>query len=494
MKPVVLIHGYSAESLTSDHKSITDIYGNLPQDLHDNFKIVEIDLSRYLSLNDAVTIQDIAFALNRVLTQLHANLLQSGFHVIVHSTGALVVRTWIQLFSPKPSPIGNLIYLAGANFGSGWASVGQGQIARWGRFVFEGGAQRGVKVLQALELGSSDTIDTHLYFTQPGSRMLENYKVQEFVIVGTQADPAWFTFPVRYAHEDGSDGTVRVSASNLNFNHISIGPTKAAAALNWLQIQNAIVAANNKRDFPQYYELKDWSYAEKDRPAIPFGIPYQCAHTGDKMGIVSGSLPKEQVQRMLKMALETPERSPRDWSSAVAAFAKETDSTYQTAKIMQKPGLFNFLEDPRNQYDSHSQVVVRLHDQNGIPVPVAHSDVYFVSNQQDPKAIPIQKLIEDTSVSGVSPNCILFYLRVSRFDAKPKTWVDQLASLADFALEITAIEPATPTQTPLVSYLPLRIPLTKTQLTNFVQPHRTTIIDVELARVPSPDVSQLMRF
>jgi hypothetical protein len=287
---------------------------------------------------------------------------------------------------------------------------------------------------------------------------------------------------------------VRVSASNLNFNHISIGPTKVAATLNWQQIQNAIMAANTKKDFPQYYELKDWSYAEKDRPAIPFGIPYQCAHTGDKMGIVSGSLPKEQVQRMLKIALETPERSQQAWSSAVASFSKETDKTYQAARTMQKPGLFSFLEDPRKQYDAHSQVVVRLHDQNGIPVPIAHSDVYFVSNQQDPKTIPIQKLIEDTSVSGVSPNCILFYLRVTRFDAKAKQWIDQLANLADFVLEITAIEPVTPTQAPLVSYLPLRIPLTKAKLTTFIQPHRTTVIDVELMRMPSPEVYQLMRF
>ncbi len=208
MKSVVLIHGYSAESPTPDHRSIVDIYGNLPQDLHDRFQIVEIDLSRYISLNDSVTVQDIALALDRVLNQQHPDLLKAGFHVIIHSTGALVIRTWIELFSPKPSPVNNLIYLAGANFGSGWASIGQGQIARWGRFVFERGAQRGVKVLQALELGSSPTLDTHLYFTGSGNRMFENYKVQEFVIIGTQADPAWFTFPVRYSHEDGSDGTV----------------------------------------------------------------------------------------------------------------------------------------------------------------------------------------------------------------------------------------------------------------------------------------------
>src|SRR5437762_12806156 len=123
-------------------------------------------------------------------------------------------------FSPKPSPIRNLVYLAGANLGSGWATIGQGQIARWGRFVFERGAQRGVMLLQSLDFGSSSTIDLHLSFMRQDSRMAEAYNVQEYIIVSTQADPSWFEFPIRYAHEDGSDGVVRVSASNLNFNYL----------------------------------------------------------------------------------------------------------------------------------------------------------------------------------------------------------------------------------------------------------------------------------
>src|SRR3954454_10732952 len=249
MKPIVLIHGYSAESPTPDPTSIENIYGDLPQRLRQNYQVVEIDLSRYVSLNDSVSISDIARALNRALLEQHPALLQDGFHVIIHSTGALVVRTWIRLFSAKPSPVRNLIYLAGANLGSGWASIGQGQIARWGRFVFERGAQRGLKVLQSLEFGSSSTIDLHLSFMRKDSRMAEDYKVQEFVIVGTQADPGWFEFPVRYAHEDGSDGVVRVSASNLNFNYLEIGPKTDAAVLSWPAIQTAVQSAAVKADF-----------------------------------------------------------------------------------------------------------------------------------------------------------------------------------------------------------------------------------------------------
>ncbi len=494
MKPIVLIHGYSAESPADDQASITGIYGDLPQRLRATYEVVEIDLSRYVSLNDSVTIQDIARALNRALNEQHPNLLKDGFHVVIHSTGALVIRKWIQLFSSKPSPIGNLVYLAGANLGSGWASIGQGQIARWGRFVFERGAQRGLKVLHALELGSSDTIDMHTGFLRDGTDMAKNYQVQEFVIIGTQADPSWFEFPIRYAHEDGSDGVVRVSSTNLNFNHIVIEPVAGAASLTWPQIQTAVQAAAAKSDFPPYYEVKQSSYAGKDRPNVPFGIVYQCAHSGSKMGIVSGELPRDQVMRMLKQALDTPERSPDDWQNVVAPFDGETRTTFETAKTMQKPGPLNFLSDPRNQYDPHSQMIFRIYDQDGLPVPIASGDIFFVSNQQRRSTIPIQSIIEDTVVSGISPNAIVFYLRAQKFDKRAKDWVDQIPNISDFAIEITAIEPSAPLHDPLVTYLPLRISLSNDELRALIQPHRATIIDVTLLRLPSPKVYQVVRF
>jgi hypothetical protein len=60
MKPIVLIHEYSAESHDEDQALIEGIYGDLPQRLRETYDVIEIDLSRYVSLNDSVTIQDIA--------------------------------------------------------------------------------------------------------------------------------------------------------------------------------------------------------------------------------------------------------------------------------------------------------------------------------------------------------------------------------------------------------------------------------------------------
>ncbi len=151
MEPILLVHGYSSEG---KGKSAKQIYGNLPKLLKEELKtdkIEELDLSRWISLEDGISINDISFAMDRALKQEYPHLLESGFHIIIHSTGALIVRNWIKEFSPKPSPIKNLIHLAGANFGSGLAHIGKGQLARWGRFIFMG-TEPGIQVLNELNL------------------------------------------------------------------------------------------------------------------------------------------------------------------------------------------------------------------------------------------------------------------------------------------------------------------------------------------------------
>ncbi len=193
MLPIVLIHGYSSEGKNT---KVEDIYGNLPDDLRDAFgdgSVVEIDLARWVSLNDGIAIDDVSFALNRALTSnRYRRLLNSGFHVAIHSTGALVVRNWIRLFSPKPSPIANLVHLAGANFGSGLAHIGRGQLARWGRLIFQG-VGRGMRVLNELEFGSTKTLDMHHHFLTPGNDMFDDYQVQEASSVRKPcANSGWF--------------------------------------------------------------------------------------------------------------------------------------------------------------------------------------------------------------------------------------------------------------------------------------------------------------
>jgi hypothetical protein len=488
MDPILFIHGYSAESPGTDVPSIKGIYGSLPDDLRASYNPVDLDLSRYISLNDAVSINDISRALDRALRQDFPHLLRTGFNVIIHSTGALVIRNWIRLFSPKPSPIINLIHLAGANFGSGWATLGQGKIARWGRYVFQDGAQRGVKVLQALELGASQILDLHLELLQPGSRMLEDFGVQEYVIIGTQADAPWFEFPVRYAKEDGSDGTVRVSAGNLNFNYLSIRPNVDPQGLPWADVQAAVDNVTQRAAIPNYYSIDKSSRPQVDRPEIPFAIAFQCAHSGDERGIVHGTVPKTQVQSLIGLALNTPRGNPAAWSARVNDFQQETTNTYNSARTLANPGIFKYLAEPRNQYDHHAQVIFRLRDQDGTPIPMDNADIFFVSDQQNPGKVPVQTLIEDHVVNDLTDNCATFYIRVKRFSAALNDWQYLLDDIGNFAIEITAVDPQSRPTSPTVLYLPLRIPLTPADVAGFIQAHRTTVVDVQLLRIPSPSV------
>jgi pimeloyl-ACP methyl ester carboxylesterase len=490
MEPIVLIHGYSAESRTTAPDDIASIYGTLPAALRAVFgaaQVQEIDLSRYVSLEDGVTVDDISRAFERALRTDYTSLLTSGFHVLIHSTGALVIRNWIRRFSARPSPVKRLVYLAGANLGSGWAHIGRGQLARWGRLVFQDGAERGVQVLDALELGSDWTLDLHLHFLQPGNRMAGDYGVLEHVVVGTQADVKWFEIPIRYAKEDGSDGVVRVPASNVNFNYISIGPS-GAGVVDWDAAGDALERVHARaKDGTSLYEFKQTSQpGDETRPVVPLAIPYGCAHSGDDMGIVTGTEPRAQVVRLIRAALETPAAG---WPGLVATFEDETTATYQKALTSQAPKWWEkWIAEPREQYDHHAQVVLRLRDQDGRPV--THFDIFFdsVKSKRD-ASLPMRDLIEDKHVNERSPNIIVFYLRTDAFNSKRKKWVPRVPQVAGCVLEISAVEP----ETEQIVYLPMRFEFSPDQLTRWIQKDRTTIIDVQLLRLPSPEIFVMVK-
>ena len=485
MRPIVLIHGYSAESKNSDPASIEGIYGSMPQalrTLYGNTGVVEIDLSRYVSLEDGLHLDDISRAFDRALHSAdYTHLLSQGFDVIIHSTGALVIRNWLRKFSPRPSPLSNLIYLAGANLGSGWAHIGKGQLAKWGRLVFQTGTERGVRVLDALELGSEEAIDLHLFFTEAANSPDQVYKVYEHIIVGSQPDVSWYEAPLRYASENGSDGVVRVAASNLNFIYCKLGATAEAIALDWQSVTTELesnLARTGERSV--YYEVKRLSLPGKDgRAQLPFAIPYECAHSGDK-GIVTGENCRPQVLKLIEQAIAS---NDANWQDRVAFFDDETSTTYTQVSTRHKPSFWPWSSDPRNQYDKHAQVIFRLYDQDGRPIN--HFDVFFDSLEVARKTSkPFGELVEDHHLNDKSLNAITFYLRVETFNTDQNVWVNQLDEAGVTFLEITATEP----ETNSIRYVPLRLRLSKAELNKWIQPHRTTIFDIELLRIPGPEV------
>lgn len=481
--PIVLVHGYSAEGKDG---TVEDIYGSLPRDLRTAFgrnRVVDINLSRWISLSDGIALDDVSFAMERALrSRAYRHLLGTGFHVIVHSTGALVVRNWLRLYSPKPSPIANLVHLAGANFGSGLAHIGRGTIARWYRQIFQG-TDAGIRVLNELEFGATKTLDLHLHFLQPERTMAADYGVREFCVIGSQTLKALRMVPVRYVKEDSSDSTVRTSACNLNWNHVRVTPTLEALQLDFKVIAKQIELRLDGEKVDHTWYTADTSGLAANRLPIPFAVLYETAHLGDDLGIVHGEETRERVMPLLKIALTADDVTT--YAAAAARFDKVTADTLARAARL-KGTLTDW--SPHNQYEGHSQLIFRLNDQFG--EPVAAHDITFNSGGGR-KNTRLEKMIEDKHVNHAHRGTTTYYLRTQDYVKKgaQRVITDRLATVAPLDFEITGYEPDSDD----IAYLPVRLKLTAKQVQTLIQPFRTTVVDVTMLRLPSANVFRLKK-
>lgn len=478
MLPILLIHGYSSEGKDT---SMEEIYGSLPSELREWLgpdAIRELNLSRWISLNDGISLDDVSFAMDRALRSTHPDLLETGFHVIIHSTGALVVRNWIRNFSAKPSPVVNLVHLAGANFGSGLAHIGKGQLARWGRQIAFGTGS-GIRILNELEFGSWKTLDLHAYFLATGCRMREDYQVQEFCLVGSQIPKALRLVPIRYVKEDSSDCTVRTAAGNLNFTRIVVGPDAKAASLSHGDLEALTEdRLENRSIAASHYEIKRLHKSDDCLP-IPFAIPYETAHFSEDIGIVTGSKNRNSVMPLIKAALETP----FDASAYLATgkvFAKALAETFTKAAKLDA----SLMEwHPQKQYEGHSQLIFRIRDQNG--EGVEHFDLYFNSPAETEKdAVRLESCIEDKHLNKNHGGTITFYLRTQAFDGESGRFDDLLERIAPLDLEVSGHEPLSGD----IAYLPMTIRLSSETIRDMLQSFQTTVVDITLMRIPSRSV------
>lgn len=483
MKPILVVHGYSSEGAD---KTVDDIYANFPAELRKIFgdsSVVELDLSRWISLNDGICLDDVSFAMDRALRTAYPQLLSDGFHVVIHSTGALVVRNWIKKFSPKPSPVINFVHLAGANFGSGLAHIGQGQLARWGRELLVGTGS-GYRILTELEFGSWKTLDLHLHFLEDGSRMYDDYDVREFCINGSQVPKLMRIAPIRYVREDSSDCTVRTSGCNLNFNYISIKPAKTAYSLSPKKLAGLVGDRMDGKVISQSYYTVDKEILTDSGSyrKIPFSIPYEIAHSGDELGIVTGKKNRAPLLKLISSALKTDPDNPADYVRVAKEFSDAKDKTFK--RIAKRSGLFSSW-NLHGQYEGHAQLIFRIRDQEGLPVE--HFDIYMKSNKKKKTDVALADLIENRHANGRDKGTMTFYLRTQEFNGKKDEWKELLDHVIPLDLEVTGEEPKSDD----IAYVPLRVRLNPEQIRSQLKSFQTTIVDVELLRLPSAKVFQI---
>ncbi|MYB17873.1 MAG: alpha/beta hydrolase [Holophagales bacterium] len=211
-RPVVMIHGWSATS-----EGLEPLARLVRAQLGAEISIVR--LADYLSMEDEVRFDDLVSAMDRAWDAEGLPRTTGGVDALVHSTGGPVIRDWLDRnFAPGDSPVGRLVMLAPANFGSPLAHKGRSLIARALKgFIAKKPEGRpfetGTQILKGLELASPYTwnLAGRDRFGEGGTRYQPG-NVLCTVLVGNTG----YRGIRSIANEEGSDGTVRVSTANMN--------------------------------------------------------------------------------------------------------------------------------------------------------------------------------------------------------------------------------------------------------------------------------------
>lgn len=209
--PIVILHGWSDQA-----KSFDRLGRLMREQLHR--QVEEIFLVDWLSLDDEVTYADLSEALQRAWKAKGLPTAPQSVDVVIHSTGALVIRDWMtRFYEPEKNPVHRFLMLAPANFGSPLAHKGR---AFYGRIIkgWRNGLQNGDKILSGLELASDYTWELAEKDMLCRKYYYGAKRVKATVLVGNQG----YDGVRAAANEPGGDGTVRVSTANLNVNKMEI--------------------------------------------------------------------------------------------------------------------------------------------------------------------------------------------------------------------------------------------------------------------------------
>lgn len=440
MLPVLILHGWNGASKT---------FGPLANWLRgQGFQTTDIYLADYLTMNDEVTIYDLGIAFQNALRALRIPQEHHSFDLIVHSTGSLVARQYLQQVccgDVTKSPVQHLCMLAPANFGSPLAKVGKSLLGRivdgwnWDHFF-----QTGKSTLDALELASPHSwalADADLF--NAGFPIFQPTNVMATVMVGTCGfDDIGSVF-----HENGSDGTVRVSTANLN-------------------------AHRYRLDFA---DPKAPALVETPRSVdrIAFGVFDRNHSTIHDPGANDSN---EMWKNIILKALTI---TPAEYKDHVTQCAKTATLTFTG-----RDG------DPhRDWYHQYMHVVFRVCDQ--FNTPIHDYFVEFYQQDDDDKDLVFRKIhgeiLEKVTTNETSPNYRSFLFDttdlVKYLDDEPTARIEMSLCAANVSSRILYRNP--PNQPG--SGLPVFDAVRRT----FIYPNEPVLVDIRIYRDPTAKVFTL---
>jgi pimeloyl-ACP methyl ester carboxylesterase len=446
--PTIVIHGWSDTS--SSFKRLSTF---LARNGHD---IRHIYLADYLSMHDEIKLDDVAYAMKRALEKETVAMERHSFNVVVHSTGALVVRAFLQQFCRNPEgeldpelcPIKHFLMFAPANFGSYLGKLGKSMVGRLVKgWKWDGFMETGKRLLDALELGSPISRELAIRdLFDPNFPIFSPEHMISTVVVGTNA----FDDAVKsMVHENGSDGTVRVSTASLN---------------------------------ASYFKLSFRHNAQPGLLQVPRNSePVALAVFDRNHGNVYKDL-VSQREEWRKTVLDALSIEPDAYPSHRDSCSTITEQTFDLGRDRR-------MREVRKRFHEYMHVVFRVKDQFGEAV-----DDYFVEfYSQDDEEQEVFVKIHSEILEKVSVNSLDRSIRSLLFDITDLK--KELAENPDYAVYMRLIV-ANPSHDISYEHTPAveqnsGIEVFSNSQELFMQPNCPVMVDVELERQPSERVFSL---
>jgi len=437
-RPIILIHGWSADS--DDIASFRAYLKRNP-----NQQVYDIFVGDYLSMQDEVTLFDLGSAMIEAFKRENIPTRKHSVDVVVHSTGALVVREFLRQFcrnqngklNASKTPIKHLLMLAPANFGSPLASKGRSILGRiFKGWKWDGFLETGTEVLKALDLSSPyswSLAEDDLF--NPDFPIFRPENVMATVLVGTNKFPKL----KGSLHEDGSDGTVRVATANLNAKKFS------------LEIKA-----------PDSMRLKENTGT--------YGKIASAVLNRDHGSIKGPDGPQsEEWERLVKNALSI---TPRRYGDHVRDCAEVTSATFQS--LQEEHGT------DEDRFHEFMHLATRVRDQYGEPINDYFIEFYQEDGDDDDRVLERihRDILKKAKVYQPAPNHRSFLFDITDLNAflreNPETEV---------RMSIVAINPSKD-----ITYCLLAdnedggIPVFRKNLRKFTHPNCPVLLDIVLPR------------
>lgn len=430
--PVIILHGWS-----DDYKSFIPLGQWLTTQ---GFKVIDIFLGNYMSMNDELTIYDLALGFKNALAEEGVSQKPHSFDVIVHSTGGLVIREYLRQVcqgDPKATPVERLLMMSPANFGSPLAAQGKSVL---GRFIkgwkWDGLWQTGTLILNALELASPyswELAEADLF--DPKFTIYAPENVMVTVFAGTAA----YDNPFRRAlHENGSDGTVRASTANLNAHLFRL------------------------------------SFEDPKKPNL-VAVPRSCPDTAyavfdrDHTAIHDPEDPR-QADAWAKLVIEALSVQTADYGNHVRECMKVTALTFAPAPTPKNP----------DWYHQYQHVVFRVKDQFGEPI----TDYVVEFYQKDDKKDGVLEEIHSEILEKVTKHSVDNSYRSFLFDTTDLgAFLTAEEAEVDMSISVAALSERISFQNPDGG---IRVFSATDEALVF--PNEPVLVDVVINRVPSEEV------